>query len=510
MAYNPNLRRLLLIFPPSTSLASWEPMVSTPMGIAYLAAACREAGYEVTCLDALVEAAYQETPVSEAISRNGLTYDQIMARIRDARPDVVGLSCIFSNQWPAVRELSRRIKAQWPDLIVVTGGAHPTFLSERCLRDAPVDFIIKGEAEESFIELLARLKQERPFADLDGLAWREGDAVRVNPKTNFISDLDRLPFPAHDLLDPEKYFRLALPMGYTFLSPRNLPVVTSRGCPCQCTFCSSTQLWGRRYRTRSPENVLAELDWLRDRFKIEEIKFQDDNLTIDRKRAQAIFTGMISRPYRLSWSTPNGIAVFALDEELLTLMKKSGCYEITMAIESGDQEVLANLVKKPLKLEKVREVNRIAKQLGIARTAYFIIGFPGETRAQIRHTVAFARELALYLCVHFIYNPLPGSALFEECVRRGYITEESFFETGNQYFSSVVNSEEWTAEELETLIRWEWLRGYFAILHSPYLVGRRYYKFLRYRPSFLKFFPLRTYRALKLKARKWFIWFNGR
>jgi magnesium-protoporphyrin IX monomethyl ester (oxidative) cyclase len=188
-------------------------MVTTPMGIAYLAGSLREAGYEVTCLDTVAEAPYQETPVSEHISRFGLTYDQIMDRVRQARPDVVGLSCIFSNQWPAVRELSRRIKSEFPEVIVAIGGAHPTFLSERCMRDAPLDFIVAGEAEESLLELLSRLKSGRPFADVDGLVFRDGEGIRVNPKASFIADLDRLPFPAHDLLDPEKYFKIALPMA---------------------------------------------------------------------------------------------------------------------------------------------------------------------------------------------------------------------------------------------------------------------------------------------------------
>jgi magnesium-protoporphyrin IX monomethyl ester (oxidative) cyclase len=473
----------MLIFPPSTTVARFEPMITTPMGIAYLAATLREKGYEVSCLDTVAEAPRQQTPVSENVIRLGLTYDQIIARVRDYRPDAVGISCIFSNQWPSVRELASRLKALDPDMVVATGGAHPSFLSERCMNDAPLDFIIKGEAEESFPALLALLKEERPVHDVDGLAWREGEAVRSNPKLSFIKDLDRLPFPAHDLFDTELYFKLALPMGFDFMSPRSLPVVTSRGCPCSCTFCSSTHLWGRLYRTRSAANVIEELAYLKDRFRVEDIKFQDDNLTVNRKRARELFTGMAERGLSLKWNTPNGIAVWTLDREMLELMKRSGCFEITMAIESGDQEVLSRLIKKPLKLEQVREVNRAARELGIFRVAYLIIGFPGETRAQIANTIAFTRELKLDNCVIFIYNPLPGSDLFKECLNRGYISEDSFFETGNQYFSSVINSEQWTAEELESILRREYLRNYLAIFRNPLMVGRRYYNYMRYRPA---------------------------
>jgi len=499
---NRDIKKIMLIFPPSTSLASWEPMVTTPMGIAYLGSVLREAGYEVSLLDTVCEAAYQETRLNEYISRFGLTYDQIMERVRRIQPDMVGLSCIFSNQWPAVKELAKRLKQEDPNLIVATGGAHPSFLAERCMNDAPVDFVIKGEAEHSLLELLGRIRRGGSYEEVDGLVWRENGRIRENPKTGFIQDLDSIPFPAHDLLPTEKYFKLALPMGYGFLSPRALPIVTSRGCPCQCTFCSSTHLWGRRYRTRSPENVLSEMDWLVDAFGVKELKFQDDNLTVDRKRAQEIFKGMIERPWRLSWSTPNGIAVWTLDRELMTMMKQSGAWGLVMAIESGDQWVLTNLIKKPLKLDKAREVNKIMKDLGLHRSAYFIIGFPGETREQIMNTVRFSRELALQYSVLFIYNPLPGSELFEECVKRGYVTRDSFFETGNQYFSSIIDSEEWTAEELESLIRREWLRSYLSFFRHPYLQGRIWYGYFRYRPSFLKYLAIRSLRTLNLAAKQ--------
>jgi anaerobic magnesium-protoporphyrin IX monomethyl ester cyclase len=501
MAFSRDSKRIMLIFPPSTSLASWEPMVSVPMGISYLAASLRKAGYEVTLLDAVVEAPYQETPINETISRAGLTYDEIMERVRAAKPDLVGVSCIFSNQWPAAREIARRVKAMDPDLPLVTGGAHPSFLSRMCMNDAPFDFILKGESERSFPELISRLREGKPIADIDGLVWREGEQIRENPKTAFIEDLDSLPFPAHDLLPIEKYFQAALPMGYCFRTPRNLPVVTSRGCPCRCTFCSSTILWGKQYRTRSAENVLAELDWLVDRFKIGEIKFQDDNLTVNKKRAVQIFEGMIERPYHLHWNTPNGIATWTLDRELLTLARKSGCWNLTFAVESGDQEVLTNLIKKPLKLEKVKEINQIARELGILRMSYYIIGFPGETRAQIMNTIKFARELKQWSVI-FIYNPLPGSQLFEECVRRGYITEESFFEQGNQYFTSVIDAEDWTAQELESIIRNEYAKNYRLIFDDPIPVGTMWYGYFRYRPSFVKYVFLRSFRAARLALRE--------
>jgi magnesium-protoporphyrin IX monomethyl ester (oxidative) cyclase len=248
--------------------------------------------------------------------------------------------------------------------------------------------------------------------------------------------------------------------------------------------------------------VLRELDWLVDKFGVEEIKVQDDNITGNRKRAMEIFQGMIEKPYRLRWNTPNGIAVWTLDREMLTAMKNSGCYEISMAIESGNPKVLKDLIKKPLNLDKVREVNKIARELGIFRIAFFILGFPGETKEQMMDTIKFSRELRLDLSSIFIFNPLPGSELFEECLRRGYITEKSFFDVGNQFFSSAIDSDEWTAKEIETKIRWEYFRNYLAIFRSPFLLGRFYYKAFRYHPRYTKFFLSRTSRAIRLKWMK--------
>jgi anaerobic magnesium-protoporphyrin IX monomethyl ester cyclase len=504
--FNPHIKKVSLIFPPSTSLISWEPMVTLPMGIASLGAVIRDSGYDVSCLDTVVEAPYQMTLEGEHIGRFGLNYDQIMAWVQDERPDVVGLSCIYSNQWPSVRELTRRIKALDPDIIVVTGGTHPSFLAKRCLQDVDLDFVVLSEGEYTFRDLLDRLKQEKPYDDLDGLAFRENAGIRINPKTRLIENLDELPFPARDLFPMEKYFKVALPMAYDFKSTRNTPIFTSRGCTCRCTFCSSTNHWMNCYRVHSPEYVLSEIDHLVKDFGIREVKFQDDNLTLHRKRAREIFQGMIDRNYRLHWSTPNGIATWTLDEDMLRLMKESGCYYLILAIESGNQKVLDNLVKKPLRLEKVIEVNRIMRRLQLFRGAYFIIGFPGETRAQIQDTINFAHSLKLGYYAIFIYNPLPGSELYQTCIEKGYIREDDFFEgEGNQYFTSVIDSDEWTAAELERIIRKEWLRNYWSFYRQPFSLGRIWFNFLFFRPNFLRFVFARTARALKLQFKKLFL-----
>jgi magnesium-protoporphyrin IX monomethyl ester (oxidative) cyclase len=237
-----NIKKILLIFPPSTTPSFWEPVICSPMGILYLAAVAREAGYEVSCLDAVVEAPYRMEKISDTICRVGLSIEQIMEHVNAVKPDLIGISCIFSNQWPTVKILSEKIKALDPSIPIMTGGTHPSFLAKRCMIEAPVDFVIMGEGEETFLSVIENLKKNRRFEEVDGLAYWENGDIRINPKRKFIEDLDKLPLPAHDLVPVEKYFKAALPMGIDMFSKKNLPIVTSRGCPCKCTFCSLTPL----------------------------------------------------------------------------------------------------------------------------------------------------------------------------------------------------------------------------------------------------------------------------
>jgi len=483
------IRRVMLISPPLVDIRYVETNLVPPLGIAYLGAFVRDR-VEVKLLDALVEGADHRVRVTDQMDLVGMSYDEIIARVREYQPELVGLSCVFSNQFASVKELARRIKTEVdPEMILVTGGTHPSFLPEHVLQSSQLDYVVLGEGELTFRALIEAHNRGRGIEEIDGLAYRDNGAVRINPRIHFIEDLDELPFPARDLLPMEEYFKRCLPMSFHWKKKRNTPIMTSRGCPCQCAFCSSSAHWGKRYRFRSPENVLAEMEHLKQSFGIEELKFQDDNLTLPRSRAEAIFQGMIDRGLDLLWNTPNGVAVWTLDEDLVRLMKKSGCYEFTLAVESGDQRVLDNIIKKPLRLEKVIEARRIAKKHGIITIAYFIIGLPGETMENIQNTLRFARELKLEYYIPFIYSPLPGSELWEVCVSQGYINDDYKYEDFNNYFVSGLKTDEFDAAALSHLQS----RAYFInLLKLPFRNPREfvgyYSRLLRHRPGFLRHF----------------------
>ncbi|MDY6825324.1 MAG: cobalamin-dependent protein [Thermodesulfobacteriota bacterium] len=428
------IRRVMLIFPPMHDVRVIDTMVCPPMGIACLGAYIRDI-VSVRLLDCLAEGYRTKVPVNDEVDRVGISYDRILEIIRAERPDMVGISCIFSSQIACLREISRRIKTEIDeDIVVVTGGTHPSFLPEQTLAETRVDYVVLGEGELGLRALIEAHNGKGRIEEIDGIACRQDGDFIARPRSSWIEDLDSLPFPARDLLPMETYFKAGMPMAFHWRRLRNVPIVSSRGCPYRCKFCSSYLHWGKRFRKRSPESVLAEIEHLRDAFDVQELKWQDDNLTADRKRARAIFQGMIDRGLAMPWNTPNGVAIWTLDDEMLGLMKQSGCYEITLAVESGDPESFKKYVGKPFDLEKPVEIARLCRRHGIATAAYFIVGFPGETLDQIKNSMRYALRLKVDYLSPFVYTPLPGSDLWRQCVEEGIVSVDYAYEDANNFF----------------------------------------------------------------------------
>ena len=236
---------------------------------------------------------------------------------------------------------------------------------------------------------------------------------------------------------------------------------------------------------RSVKDVLDEMGYLIETYGIRELKFEDDNLTFDTDRARAIFEGMIERGYDLTWNTPNGIGVRTLTEDMLRLMKHSGCFEVTLAIESGDSYVLRNIINKPLDLAEAELAARRCRKMGIETTGYFIIGFPDETREQIFHTYKFARKLKLDKAYFFIFNPLVGTPLHDKCVREGLLNDEYSSEEDN-YFISRFHSPHWTANDL---YRWQkkffWSYNMSLAFRNPVRFFVKYWNMFTKHPRFV-------------------------
>jgi anaerobic magnesium-protoporphyrin IX monomethyl ester cyclase len=454
------VKRVLLMFPPTRLGKELLPRLMPPLGISHLAAVIRD-DYEVLIYDATAEGFDNVVDLPRGFRRNGVSYDTIRELIEEWKPDFVGMTCLFSSVWPVIRDVCDIIKDVDPGILTACGGCHPSFLARECLDEADnLDFIVKGEGEYALRDLLSTLNDGGDLLTVNGLAFRDESTglVQVNEKVGYIPDLDALPYPARDMLNLELYSG-GIHHGIAETHRKVAVMYSSRGCAAKCIFCSSVEFWGHDYRYRSAESLLDEMEFLVDTYGIEEIQFEDDNLTQNKKRAKDIFQGMIDRGLheKLQWCTPNGIALWALDIPLVRLAKQAGCYQLTLAIESGNQQVVDNIIHKPLDLDKARDLAHEIKGLGLDTNAFFIIGFPGETLDDIRDTFAYANELDLNSACFFIAQPLPGTRLYDISIRNGYLPEGFRFEDAT-YSRGVISTPDWTADQVQQLCNTQLLK----------------------------------------------------
>ena len=475
MALGRPIRRVMLVFPQTRVGRGQRLVMMQPLGITYLGAVLRDS-YEVRLLDASIEGADEVRLEPPDFEVRGLSAEGVQERIERFAPDVLGVSCIFSPQYPLLRETVRRAKARDPELVTVAGGTHPTFLAEQVLSETPeLDYVVLGEAEESFPALLRALEAGTGLDEVDGLAYREGGTIRVQPKTRFVSDLDALPFPARDMLDLGLYARACITHGVFQDRKLAASVTSSRGCPRLCIYCSSSVYWGRKFRPRSPENVLDELEEIRARWGIEEVQFEDDNLTLRPERAKRIFRGMIERGLGLRFSLPNGVAMSTVDEEMVRLMREAGCYEVYLPFESGNERVLKQVMRKRwADPERALEVAELFRSYGIRTLGYFMMGLPGETLEEMRDTYRLAVRSRVFMPIIFVAQPLPGSEMTRLLEERGDLAPGYRFEN-NRYVKSVFDTDAWTGAEVERMAHGSFLKAQLlALARQPGELARSY------------------------------------
>jgi anaerobic magnesium-protoporphyrin IX monomethyl ester cyclase len=440
------IKRILLVEPPVTrplyfSATTVRVSPFFPLGLGYLAAVLKQKGYEVSILDCLIEGFELGERVCGDKLRYGLLDDEIVERIAAFQPDLVGVSAIFSAKDFDAKNVCRLAKQVFPEVPTVLGGPHAGAAHREIMaNERAVDFVIIGEGEESFPAFLESLQSGEGFGGIDGLGYRERGLVCTNKKTQYIQDLDLIPFPARDLADMERYFRLGLAHDRCRYRPFT-QMITSRGCPFKCTFCALGNHWGPVQRWRSVANVLAEIDVLVSDYGVREIHFEDDNFTANKSRALGIFQGLQEREYKIAWTVPTGMAVASLDEELLAKMAASGCYSVTLAIESGNQGVLTKLMRKPVNLKKVPALVEAIRTQGMLAKGFFMLGYPGETKDTIRQTVDFARSLELDWAFFFITTPLPYTEMYEMALRESYIEQGDFNPLTSMHESMIKTTE---------------------------------------------------------------------
>ncbi|MDP3920768.1 MAG: radical SAM protein [Candidatus Omnitrophota bacterium] len=430
--------RVFLLNPAATLFKNDYPRCTYPLGIGYIAAVLENHEYTVKILDVFAEGYNDGIPIDAEgnFISYGLHDEGVIEAIREFNPDVVGVSSIFSNQADNVQNLLKLAKQAKPGVVTAIGGAHARYFPKACLSDPNLDVVFLGESELTFLQYLEHLNGNYDVEKIGSIAFRQGDEIKINSENVLISsrskndlnnwsELDQIPFPAWHLYDMEKYFDYRAYQSPYTKGDRVAQIYTSRGCSAHCTFCTTTNFWGNKLRRRSPENVVEEIIALKEQYGINEFHVQDDNITNDMKHAKILFRSF--REIGLPWQTPQGTALWRMDEELLDLMVASGAYQLTFAIESGVQRVLDQLIKKPLDLEKTKHLIKYARQIGLHVHGYFIIGMPpmfgheGETLEEMATTYRFAQECEFSSASFFAAVPIVGSELLTECVRQGFI-----------------------------------------------------------------------------------------
>ena len=425
--------KILLIQPPIQDF--YQTSIRTqPIGLAYLAASLKAQGHEVEILDCQTERKSSiSIPPELSYLRDfypfhdrspfklytgyyhfGMGWKEIGQKIKDSKADAFGISSSFTPYHGEALEIARIIKEWDQKKIVVMGGAHVSCDPEGVLQSPFVDYAVLGEGEIRFPVLIEKIAEKdfKEIAEMDGIGYRLKGGLRINPLQTFIKDLDSLPHPARELFDPDRY---------RMRKKRSTMIITSRGCPHRCAYCSAHLVMGTSFRTRTPEAILKEMIECRERYDIQAFDIEDDNFTFDQERAKRLMSLVIENfgEGKLELSAMNGISFASLDEELLTLMKRSGFKTINLSFVS-----ISPLTKEKMGRPKgTTEFDKIiekSEQVNLNVIAYAILGMPGQTIEEMGDTLIDLMGKKV-LIGPSVYYPTPHTPLFERCKKEGIL-----------------------------------------------------------------------------------------
>lgn len=371
-----------------------HPLITPPLGLMYLSAYIKQhnPAHNFKIID---------------MRMNQVSNKELARILDDYNPQVVGISAV-TMEAVNMHEISAIVKETLPECKVVAGGPHPSSFIQKTLSDMNIDYLVLGEGEVTFYELLENIEKGGDIKEVKGLAFRNNNNIYLTPHREYIQDLDTLPFPDWDLINIEEYSNF---YSMTNLGKRRyMALFTSRSCPYRCIYCHN--IFGKGFRGRSPENVLQEIKLLYYKYNIRDFEILDDIFNFDRERTKKIFQGIIDAGLKVSVSFPNGLRTDLLDYETLRIMRDGGVKYLSVAVESASPRI-QKLIKKNLRLDKVREMIDHAVKLGIFTQGFFMIGFPTETEEEIKETLDFAFRSPLHTAHFFIVTPFEGTELYD-------------------------------------------------------------------------------------------------
>jgi magnesium-protoporphyrin IX monomethyl ester (oxidative) cyclase len=344
------------------------------------------------------------------------------------------------------------------DVPTVVGGPHVSAVPEEFLSEARnVDIAVMGEGEYTMLDIAKMHEGEKTAEEILGIAYRLNHRIVVTPPRPFLEDLDELPYPAYHLVEMESYLNPEK-IEYRSFKDRAISMITSRGCPFNCIFCSVHLHMGKAFRAHSVNYVVEHIEHVVNKYRVKTIFFEDDNMTFDIKRFDAICDRIVQRNVKFKWETPNGIRADYLTLDLLRKMKRSGCQSVFFGVESGDQRVLDDIISKSLDLNAVVNVAKMCREIGLNTAAFYIIGFPGEKKEDMWKTVEFAlrlkKEYDVGMLLH-VATPSCGTRLYYECKKKGYIQENltprAFAEVRQTRGNPLIGTEDFTPAEVKEI-----------------------------------------------------------
>lgn len=502
--------KVTLIHPPvyinKHGLTALRP--SLPLGLAYIAAVLRDDKHEVGVIDALGLAPEQMTPDGD-IWRLGLSPKEIVLRV-PADTKAIGMTSMWSYSWPIVRELIHELRAAFPTVPIVCGGEHFTAVPDLSMEQAPIDYLVLGEGEETAIALFRALEMGLDVTVIPGIVYRdrEGQVVK-NPRRDRIRAVDELPWPAWELFDVEAYSANRLVSGIYF--GKTVPILATRGCPYQCTYCSSPNMWTTRWFARSPKDVVDEIEHYHKQFGAENFPFQDLTAILKREWVVEFCKEVEGRGLKITWQLPAGTRSEVIDEEVARLLVRSGCRSLNFAPESGSERTRKHM-KKMLTDERLFRAVNASVKAGLNVGCFFVLAYPTDEPEDMRDTVRLARRLGRAgvddVSAGFFF-PLPSTEITRQLEKEGKVKYDDAFLKLPIYVHNKFLSENrkfcdaFTARQLTRWKYWVVLNFYVnAFLFRPGRLFRILFNFVRGREtSKMESFLHETLRKFRLRKR---------
>ena len=394
--------KIALVNPPLLPGVARHP-TGVPIGLAYLAAVAEKSGHLVKVVDCLP---------------SDMDYNEMKREVASFEPDIIGITSMTVT-FPSALQAAHVLRESCPAALTVLGGPHATFMDVNTLSEtADVDVVVRREGEETFLELADCVAEEKKFDEVAGITFRKKGKIVQTPDRPFIQNLDELPYPAYHLLPIEEYRP-----GKSIFGKKILPIITSRGCPFQCSFCVTSRMVGKKFRARSPKSVVDELEWLKNEHGADAFCFYDDALTLDRKRILEICEKIKKRKIKVPWDCQS--RTDNVSREIFVKMADSGCQLVSFGVESGSMKLL-KAMGKGTTVEQNENAIRWAKEAGLLVATSLVIGYPGETVETLQETLDFidrVRPDVVYLCTA---APYPGTELFDLVKELGWKMSEDW------------------------------------------------------------------------------------